>query len=274
MMTLKQAYSYSVQFLELNNVDEADFKALCLVCHLAGIKNSEYNFHIDDGIITSRLAKALWRLKEGEPLQYVLGVWDFYESKFYVGKGVLIPRPETEELVDMAVKHIEKIGNAVVYDLCSGSGCIGVSIAKKCKNAKVYCIEKSEDAFEYLKKNAEKLDNVVLINDDISNSFDLPKADVIISNPPYIKTDEIDKLQSEVLFEPKMALDGGDDGLYFYRLINEKWSSYLKRNAKLFLEIGNEQGEAVKNILTNFKNIEIHKDIYKNDRIVTACAID
>lgn len=113
-----------------------------------------------------------------------------------------------------------------------------------------------------------------MINDDISNSFDLPKADVIISNPPYIKTDEIDKLQSEVLFEPKMALDGGDDGLYFYRIINEKWSSYLKNDAMLFLEIGNEQGEAVKNILTNFKNIEIHKDIYKNDRIVTACAID
>ena len=113
-MNLKQAYSYAVQFLELNNVDEADFKALCLVCHLAGIKNSEYSLHIDDEIIMSRLAKSLWRLKEGEPLQYVLGKWDFYESEFYVGKGVLIPRPETEELVEKVIDYAKNLINPVI----------------------------------------------------------------------------------------------------------------------------------------------------------------
>lgn len=151
-MNLKQAYSYAVQFLELNNVDEADFKALCLVCHLAGIKNSEYSLHIDDEIIMSRLAKSLWRLKEGEPLQYVLGKWDFYESEFYVGKGVLIPRPETEELVEKVIDYAKNLINPVIYDLCSGSGCIGISIAKAVPGAVVYCIEKATTLFIILKK--------------------------------------------------------------------------------------------------------------------------
>ena len=273
-MTLKEAYSYAVKFLELNNVDEADFKALCLACHLAGIRNSEYNFHIKDEIIMSRLAKGLWRLKEGEPLQYVLGVWDFYESEFYVGDGVLIPRPETEELVDKAIKFSREYDNPVIYDLCSGSGCIGISIAKANKNAKVYCIEKSEKAFEYLKKNSNGVDNVIIINDDINNDIDLPKADIIVSNPPYIKSEDLDDLQSEVQYEPKMALDGGTDGFDFYRIINNLWIPKLSKSGVLLLEIGNDQGEGIKQVMTGCKSVEVLQDIYKNDRIVIAKTID
>jgi release factor glutamine methyltransferase len=269
-MTLKEAYNYSVQFLQGNNVDEADFKALCLVCHLAGIRNSEYNFHIDDEIIMSRLAKSLWRLKSGEPLQYVLGKWDFYESEFYVGKGVLIPRPETEELVEYAIKCAKKYQNPVVYDLCAGSGCIGISIAKAVPNAKVFCVEKSKDAFEYLSKNALNVDNVTIVNDDINNDIDLPLADIIVSNPPYIKSADISTLQDEVKYEPKMALDGGDDGLDFYRIINDKWSAKIKKDGVLLLEIGNEQGSDIKTVLSNFNDVAVKQDIYKNDRIVIA----
>lgn len=273
-MNLKEAYSYSVQFLEGNKVDEADFKALCLVCHLAGIKNSEYNFHINDDIIISRLAKDLWRLKSGEPLQYVLGKWDFYESEFYVGEGVLIPRPETEELVDEVIKSAKSLDKPLIIDLCSGSGCIGISIAKKIKDSTVYCIEKSPEAFEYLKKNAEGISNVILINDDIGNSFDLPEADIIVSNPPYIKTADLPSLQSEVQREPLMALDGGEDGYEFYRIINDKWYDKLKKNGCLFLEIGNEQGSGIVEVLSNFSSVEVRQDIYKNDRIVIAKTID
>ena len=268
-MNLKQAYSYGVQFLEANNVDEADFKALCIACSVAGIKNGEYLAHINDDIIISRVAKMLWRVKSGEPLQYVLGKWDFYESEFYEGEGVLIPRPETEELVDLAVKHIQSLDKPVIFDLCAGSGCIGLSIAKK-TNGTVYLIEKSKDAFAYLEKNSKGLNNTVLINGDISDNFDLPYADVIISNPPYIKTDDISKLQEEVRSEPAMALDGGEDGLDFYRIINEKWGCKMKSGSKLFLEIGNEQGNDIKSILSNFDNVIVMKDIYGNDRIVTA----
>ena len=96
-MTLKEAYSYAVTFLERNGVDESDFKALCVVCSILNIKNSEYDLHRNDFVPNKKLADMLWKLKDGQPLQYVLGKWDFYESEFYIGEGVLIPRPETEE---------------------------------------------------------------------------------------------------------------------------------------------------------------------------------
>ncbi len=268
-MNLKQAYSYSVQFLEGNGVDEADFKALCVSCRVAGIRNSEYLAHINDDIIHSRLAKMLMRLKDGEPLQYVLGKWDFYESEFYVGEGVLIPRPETEELVERCLRALDSSAKPVIYDLCSGSGCIGISLAKKLENATVYCVEKSEKAFQYLEKNAKGIPNVKTVLADINSCPELPQADVIVSNPPYIKTEALKSLQSEVQREPSMALDGGADGLTFYRIINDKYAKRLNDNGLLFLEIGNEQGEAVKKLLTSFKSVEVHKDIYKNDRIVT-----
>lgn len=271
-MNVKEAYSYSVSFLQANNVDEADFKALSVVCYVAGIKNSEYYAHKTDFVIMKRLADCLWRLKTGEPLQYIIGKWDFYESEFYVGEGVLIPRPETEELVDLAVKHLKSVKNPIVIDLCSGSGCIGISIAKAVLNSKIYCIEKSKDAFKYLEKNAEDYDNVILINEDIFNDIDIDieNADLIISNPPYIKTSALDTLQNEVKKEPKMALDGGSDGLDFYRIINNKWSSKLKPSGELMLEIGEDQGQSILDILTEFKNIEVKKDMYGNYRMVVA----
>lgn len=274
MMTLSEAYHYCVSALEKDNIDEADFKALCLVCHLAEIRNSEYHFHLNDIVDAIKLKSMLSRLKSDEPLQYVLGRWDFYESEFYVGKGVLIPRPETEELVDLVVKNAESLTNPVIIDLCSGSGCIGLSIAKKIKTSTVYCIEKSPEAFGYLKKNAEGIQNAIIIKDDICNDIDVPMADIIVSNPPYIKSCDISALQKEVQFEPKMALDGGDDGLMFYRIINDKWASKLKTDGILFFEIGNEQGESLKNILTSFRYVDIIQDLYKNDRIVIAKGID
>ena len=268
-MNLKEAYSWGVKFLEGNGVDEADFKALCIACRVAGIKNSEYLSHINDDIIMSRLADMLWRVKAGEPLQYVLGKWDFFESEFYVGEGVLIPRPETEELVELCLNYANKEKKLIIYDLCAGTGCIGISLAKRLPLSEVYCIEKSEKAYEYLLKNSKGVNNVKALLGDINNEFDLPKADIIISNPPYIKSSDLPSLQSEVLYEPDMALDGGADGLDFYRLINSKWAEKLNDNALLFLEIGNEQGKDVSSLLTNFKDVRIVKDLYKNDRMVT-----
>lgn len=269
-MTLKEAYNYGTYFLSCNGIDEAEFKSLCLVCHLAGIRNNQFEQHIQDEIIMKRFADLLWRVKSGEPLQYVIGKWDFYESEFFVGKGVLIPRPETEELVELAVKHIKTLGNCVVYDLCAGSGAIGVSIAKACPNATVYLIEKSADAMFYLLKNADGVENAKVICGDIANDFDLPLADVIISNPPYIQSNEIKSLQSEVQYEPSMALDGGADGLDFYRIINNKWAHKLLPEGMLFLEIGNNQGESILTVLGNYKNIKVLKDMYGNDRMVAA----
>lgn len=268
-MTLKQAYDYGVYFLSANGVDEAEFKSLCLVCHLDGIKNSEFEFHKNDEIIMKKFADLLWRVKSGEPLQYVIGKWDFYESEFFVGEGVLIPRPETEELTDLAVKIAQKIENPVVIDLCSGSGCIGISIAKKIKTSTVYLVEKSEKAFYYLLKNAKDVPNVNSLNKDIFALPQIEKADIIVSNPPYINSGDIDLLQKEVQREPRMALDGGQDGLDFYRFIAENYKDYLKPDGVLLFEIGETQADAVADILksNSYSDIEIKKDIYGNARM-------
>lgn len=270
-MTLKEAYDYGVYFLSANGVDEAEFKSLCLVCHLGGIKNSEFELHKNDDIIMKRFADLLWQVKSGVPLQYVIGKWDFYESEFYVGEGVLIPRPETEELTDLAIKIAKEKNAPVVIDLCSGSGCIGISIAKAVPEANVYLVEKSEAAFKYLLKNAEGTENVNSLNNDIFALPEMEKADIIVSNPPYIKSADIQSLQAEVQREPSEALDGGEDGLDFYRFIAENYKDYLKENAHLLFEIGNEQGGDITNILqlNGYKDIEIKKDIYGNDRIAS-----
>lgn len=271
-MILSEAFNYGVYFLSSNGIDEAEFKSLCLVCHLAGIKNSEYEFHKNDGIIMKKFADLLWRIKSGEPLQYVIGKWDFYESEFFVGSGVLIPRPETEELTEIVIHKAKQIKNPVIIDLCSGSGCIGISIAKKVHNSVVYCVEKSADAMFYLLKNAEGVDNVKIISADIKAPSNLPQADIIVSNPPYIKTDDLKSLQAEVKYEPELALDGGADGLDFYRVIAEQWKDKLSDSGNLFLEIGDEQGDAVSEILSaqGFGEIEVIKDLYGNNRIVKA----
>lgn len=273
-MKLSEAFNYSVYFLSANGVDEAEFKSLCLVCSLDNIKNSEYELHKEDELPTKRLADCLWRLKCGEPLQYVLCKWDFYESEFSVGKGVLIPRPETEELVELVINEARKLSNPLIYDLCSGSGCIGISIAKAVKNASVICVEKSMDAMHYLEENVKQANNAKTVCADVLSpeEFIDESIDIIVSNPPYIKSGDISNLQKEVQFEPLMALDGGDDGLDFYRQIPKLWYSYLKKNGKIFFEISEEQGKDVSEILTSlgYKDVNVIKDMYGNDRIVSA----
>lgn len=270
MMNVKEAYDYSFSFLKANGVDEAENKALNAVCCIAGIKLGEYQAHKDDFVNMKRLADFLWRLKTGEPLQYVIGKWDFYESEFFVGEGVLIPRPETEELTELVIDYAKSLEKPVIFDLCSGSGCIGISVAKKLSNAFVYCIEKSKDAYKYLERNAKGVANVECILGDINNDFDLPSADIIVSNPPYIKSEDMKTLQKEVKKEPSMALDGGKDGLDFYRIINDKWKKYLKDDGRLFLEIGEDEGESIKGALSAFSNITVKKDLSGNDRMVVA----
>lgn len=275
-MTLSEAYNYGVYFLSANGVDEAEFKSMCLACSLCGIKNNEFLMHKNDDVIMKRFADLLWRVKSGEPLQYVLGKWDFYNYEFSVGKGVLIPRPETEELVETALSSIKDKPSPVVLDLCSGSGCIGISIARERPDCSVYCVELFDEALAYLNKNAQNDKNVKIIKADVLQNPDesiLPlKADLIASNPPYIKRNEISSLQDEVQQEPISALDGGEDGLDFYRSIISKWLVLLKENGTVLFEIGEEQGEAVKALLEekDFKECAVIKDMYGNNRIVKA----
>lgn len=215
-------------------------------------------FHSDDEADSEkavRYIESVTRRANGEPVQYVIGSWDFYGETFYVGKGVLIPRPETELLVDFAIDYLKGKKNPVVFDLCSGSGCIGLSVAKNVPDARVFLLEKSDDAFDYLERNLLKLGckNAVAIRGDIFDGFEkfgLPNPDLILSNPPYIESDVIPELQCEVLFEPSMALDGGNDGLDFYRALDEKWLGYCK--GAIAVECGEGQTERIEEIFSSF----------------------
>lgn len=203
---------------------------------------------------STRYMDLIERRSDGEPVQYVIGSWDFYGESFFVGEGVLIPRPETEMLVDFAIGYLKDKTDPVVIDLCSGSGCIGLSVAKNVPDATVYLVEKSDKAFSYLKKNSDKFgcDNVIAIKGDIFSgfeSFGIPEADLILSNPPYIESADIAGLQSEVLLEPSMALDGGEDGLDFYRAINGKWLGHC--NGAVAVECGEGQAEIIENIFSS-----------------------
>ncbi len=205
------------------------------------------------------------------PLQYILGEWEFCGLPIAVGEGVLIPRQDTETVVETALSLLKQIDSPVVYDVCAGSGCIGLSTAVL-GGAKVTFFEKSPLAIEYIKKNMalNKISAEVVECDVLMTDLDFPQADMIISNPPYIKTEEINSLSLEVKCEPIMALDGGKDGLVFYRKIAQKWKRLLKSGGWLIFEIGYSQANDVINIMkqSGYKSIEVRKDYAENDRVV------
>lgn len=231
-------------------------------------------FHSDDEADEKKSAEYIEKIQKrasGIPVQYVIGSWDFYGESFCVGEGVLIPRPETELLVDFALDYLKGKENPVVYDLCAGSGCIGLTVAKNCPNAKVILIEKSADAFIYLEKNFKSFGcaNARLVCGDVLggfDAFDLPKPDLILSNPPYIETAEIETLQAEVHYEPVMALDGGEDGFIFYDAIAKKWAPYCNAVA---VECGEGQADSIKSVFSDvFADVYSVKDFNGIERTV------
>ena len=212
---------------------------------------------------------AVSRRVKGEPLQYIFGRWEFYGYPFYVGEGVLIPRPETELLVDIAAGLIGR--GSVMLDLCSGTGCIPVSIALK-TGAKCYAVELYDAAFSYLGRNiAMNGADVTAVQADACDGtlFGEMKFDLITSNPPYLTENEMCSLMREVAFEPETALAGGDDGLYFYRRIIPAWSGRLAEGGVFAVEIGETQGEAVAEIMRSAGlKPRIIKDYSGLDRVV------
>lgn len=213
----------------------------------------------------------------GRPLQYILGKWDFYANEFLVGEGVLIPRPETEQLCEYAIEKLKNADRPIVYDLCSGSGCIGLTVKMQVPDSRVFMFEKSADALDYLEKNRRKFGlerETVSVKGDILKGYEafssLPVPDVILSNPPYIPARELETLQREVRFEPSMALEAGEDGLIFYRAIAEKWLSQMKSGFAV-VECGEDQAMKIASIFSDFcTETEILKDFNHIDRFVAA----
>jgi release factor glutamine methyltransferase len=219
----------------------------------------------------------LEQLKKEIPIQYLLGKTSFYGLDFEVNENVLIPRPETEELVDWIINanlKIQKSGNLKILDIGTGSGCIAISLAKNIPNAEVYAIDVSEKALASAKKNAELNNvNVTFINQNILETEDLMQQfDIIVSNPPYVRNLEKEEIKKNVLDnEPHLALFVEDnDALIFYKKIAELAQKNLSEHGQLFFEINQYLGEEMVDLLEkmNFKNIELRKDIYGNDRMI------
>jgi len=259
--------------------EEAGFEADCIVADLIGVTNSVLPVIGSTEVTQDTVKQAeiyVQRRHNGEPLQYILGKWEFYGKSFYVGEGVLIPRPETELLIDIALDFLKGKKAPVCFDLCSGSGCIGITLASLISDSDVTVLEKSEKALSYLRRNKElnRTKNLKIIQGDLFNGacvFDNKMCDILLSNPPYIRRDILPDLQREVQAEPNMALDGGEDGLDFYRAIADKWVSCIKPDGMLVVEIGDEQGSAVCEIFRkHFTEVNVIKDLFGNDRVVTA----
>ncbi len=214
------------------------------------------------------------------PLQYIIGEWEFMDIKLKVGKGVLIPREDTQTLVRAAALYIKNIDSPKILDLCAGSGAISIELAKLFPTSEVYAVELSDEAIGYLYENI-RLNNVCNVNVIKADILKGPgvniikEFDIIVSNPPYIKTEEISTLQEEVRFEPYMALNGGKDGLMFYRSIMKDWLNRLKTNGILAVEIGSDQA---KDVCTLFNEYGLrlkgkYKDLSGLDRALVALKI-
>ena len=221
----------------------------------------------------------LEKLKNNTPIQYITNHQEFMKLDFYVDENVLIPQPDTEILVEEVLKYVEHIDKTKsskikILDLCTGSGAIAISLAKYIENVEITATDISNKAIQIAKLNAEK--NLVhkkinFIESDMFQNIKENQFDVIVSNPPYIETAIINTLDKEVQKEPLIALDGGDDGLKFYRLIIKQAKNYLSSNGKVFFEIGYNQKEAIFNLIQNseyFENPICIKDLSGNDRVI------
>jgi len=233
------------------------------------------NEEVPDFIVDKYL-QMIKKRKEGYPIQYIIKEKEFMGLDFYVEEGVLIPRPDTEILVEYVLDYIEEnYGDEEVHvlDIGIGSGAIGISIAYYRKNSRVYGVDISQRALDTANINKERfnLKNINIFKSNLFENIDKDKRfHIIASNPPYIPKEDIKALQEEVKYEPVLALDGGEDGLDFYRRIIPESRSYLYSNGLLILEIGHDQGAKVAGIMEEeaFKNIKILKDLQGLDRVV------
>lgn len=278
-MTFAELFKQTQSSLSSAFIDDADFEATTLICHFFNLSQVQWLLSKKDEVpenILPDFYNAVEQRVQHRPLQYILGYWEFMGIKLAVGEGVLIPRDDTEVLVDSVYSWLKHNQNATGIDLCAGSGAISIALCTQHKGLKMTAVDAFSDAYDFLLRNLKDYPslNITPIKADVLdiNFIDSinTEFDFIVSNPPYIESSEIPTLQSEVQREPASALDGGSDGLIFYREITAKWKSHLKENGLLAFEIGESQAKSVCDILSEngFYNVTVLKDLAGLDRVV------
>lgn len=274
-MTIKEALNKGTFMLKNNNIETPKLKARLLLQFTLNKTREHLIIYDNENISQDKeilYFKYIDKLIQGIPLQYITNTQEFMKMSFFVNDNVLIPQPDTEILVEETIKIAKRIKKPTILDLCTGSGAIAVSLKKYLQDSIVYASDISPKALEVAKRNAKN--NNVEVNFFESDLFEnLPniKFDIIVSNPPYIKKDVIKTLDKEVQNEPRLALDGGIDGLDFYRKIVNDGYHYLKYNSYLCFEIGYDQKEEVMEIIKNerkYINTYCLKDLYDNNRVI------
>lgn len=272
-MTYNELYRHIISVLKKAGIDSPAFDALCIFESKLGLTRHDLIMTGNKEAAKERcdaVTELAEKRAEGYPLQYLLGIWQFMDSDFFVGEGVLIPREDTSVVVQLCLDNIKNLygtDNLSVIDLCAGSGAISISLAKALPNSRVTALELSDKAMYYLQKNIQHngCNNVAAVSGNVFTDCNITDAlyDVIISNPPYIISSEIKTLQREVQYEPAMALDGGSDGYDFYRAIISKWSNKLKSGGLLVFELGENQYDTVSNLMCRqgYKDITFATDL-------------
>lgn len=265
--------------LKNNGISEPNLKSRLLMQHILD-KPRQYLIVYDNKELTLRqevdFFKGIKKLSKGIPIQHITHSQEFMKMNFYVNNDVLIPRPDTETLVEEVIKIAKKINAKKILDLCTGSGAIAISLAKFIDGSEITALDISSKALNIAKKNAKKnnVENqITFVESDLFKGLVKQKYDMIVSNPPYIKRKVIKTLDSEVQKEPHIALDGGYDGLDFYRKIIYQADEYLKFRGYLCLEIGYDQKQDVMELIKEqdkYIDIQCKKDLYENDRVITA----
>lgn len=271
MVSIGELFTNIKAILKNAGIDTFRFEAQCIMeqafsTRMPGILTNSAAA-VPDGAM-KKIRMMVEKRTQGYPLQYILGEWEFYGYPFRVGEGVLIPRSDTETLVEQVIEICRRKGleSPEIADLCSGSGCIAVTLKKEIPGAKVYAVELSEKALPYLRENAALNDvNIDIIEGDVlsrETARQLNGLDIIVSNPPYLTQEDMASLQTEVSHEPEMALAGGGDGLDFYRKITPLWRGSLRDGGVLAFEFGINQHDAVSRILSEngFENITLSRD--------------
>ena len=273
-LTIKENLEYAIKKLKENDIEECSLKAKLLLSYVL-IKPKEFLIINQEKKLSEEEQEKFYRLLEqmidNVPLQYLVNKQEFYGIEFFINENVLIPQPDTEILVEEVINISNRENKKEILDMCTGSGAIAIALSKNIKNANIIATDISDKALEIAKKN-DKENKINFIKSDMFENLKNKKFDVIVSNPPYIKTDIIKTLSKEVQKEPMLALDGGKDGLNFYRIIINDADKHLNSNGYLCLEIGDDQKEEIIQLLKQKKYKEIYskKDLSGNDRIVVA----